>query len=107
MPESVQLDGYDISASQFPYHENLPRNVTLQIADAMSDPPAHMLGQYDIVNLRLFMSTVKGDEPSALLNHCIKLLSKCSVHSGLLQAHSAKNPEDSFNRGNSILTSTS
>lgn len=77
LPSSVQLDGYDLSDEQYP--ANLPSNVSLQVLNAMDDPPQHLLEQYDIVHLRLFLSVVKDNDPTSLFKHCLKLLSKCSL----------------------------
>ena len=41
----------------------------------MVEPPAHLKGQYDIVHIRLLMSTVTGGDPKPLLKHCYELLS--------------------------------
>ena len=72
---SATLDGYDISARQYPPNEWIPNNVKLHIVDATRDPPQHLQGYYDIVHIRLFLSIVENNNPSRILNHCLKLLS--------------------------------
>ena len=53
----------------------LPSNVKLYEKDAMEEPPQHLQGQYDIVHLRLFMSSVLKGDPAPVIRHCSKLLS--------------------------------
>ncbi|MCJ1287294.1 hypothetical protein MMC26_006642 [Xylographa opegraphella] len=40
----------------------------------MQEPPEKLVGRYDIVHVRLFLAVVNNDDPSPLLDHCIKLL---------------------------------
>ncbi|KAL8706876.1 MAG: hypothetical protein Q9201_000145 [Fulgogasparrea decipioides] len=72
LPSTVQLDGFDISAKQYP--AMLPRNVSLHVANALEDPPADRVGAYDIVHIRLFMGVVNDNNPVPLFDHCAKLL---------------------------------
>ena len=76
MPPSSELDGFDISDNQYPPRDCLPSNVSLEIGDAMDEPPAHLIGRYDVVHIRLFISLVTHNDPRPLLDHCCKLLSK-------------------------------
>jgi SAM-dependent methyltransferase len=50
---TCELDGFDISDSQFPPPEQLPNNVKLQLLDAKGPVPAHLQNRYDIINIRL------------------------------------------------------
>ncbi|RFU29636.1 hypothetical protein B7463_g6716, partial [Scytalidium lignicola] len=43
LPSSVQLDGYDISDSQYPSQAFLPNNVSLNVLDAFGDVPPHLV----------------------------------------------------------------
>lgn len=74
-----QLDGCDISGSQYPPKDCLPENVSLEIIDAMHKPPAHLIGRYDVVQIRLFISLVTNNDPRPLLDHCYRLLSKWAL----------------------------
>ena len=76
LPSSSQLDGFDISDSQFPVAENLPSNVKLYTQDAAAEPPQELHGQYDVVHLRLFLSVIADNDPGGVLRFCHKLLSK-------------------------------
>ena len=41
----------------------------------MNEPPAHLVGRYDVVHIRLFISLVTNNDPRSLLDHYCKLLS--------------------------------
>ena len=76
LPASTQLDGFDISASQYPHKLLLPSNVSLQTLDATNEPPQNLQGKYDVVHLRLFLIIVNNSDPIPIFDHCFKLLSK-------------------------------
>ena len=76
LPETTQLDGFDISADYFPVKEWLPSNVKLELLDALGDLPEHLVGQYDIVHLRTLVLIVRNNDPSRLLSNLIKMLSE-------------------------------
>lgn len=79
LPTSVQLDGFDISAAQYPAQEHLPANVHLAVLDSVSTKlPKEMYGQYDIVHLRLFIGVVRDRDPSPLLLNALNMLRKQS-----------------------------
>ncbi|KAJ5623353.1 hypothetical protein N7490_011958 [Penicillium lividum] len=67
LPQTVQMDGYDLSDSQFPHKSFLPTNVSLNILDAFGDVPADLVGKYDVVHLRFWSCIVKGNDPSRLV----------------------------------------
>ncbi|KAL4947724.1 hypothetical protein BDW69DRAFT_189923 [Aspergillus filifer] len=73
LPATCQLDGFDVDISQAPPREWLPANVSLHEWDVFSEPPEHLMGQYDIVHVRLLVFVVKGD-PTRILRSLIKLL---------------------------------
>lgn len=75
-PSSAHFDGFDISTDQFPHPDSLPRNVALYQLDARSSPPEALCGKYDVVHVRLLFSVIDGNDPTNILSHCIKLLSK-------------------------------
>ena len=42
----------------------------------MNEPPAYLVGKYDVVHIRLFISLVTNNDPRPLLDHCCRLLSE-------------------------------
>lgn len=78
LPPTAQLDGFDIDISDCPHKQWLPRNVTMQQLDALSEIPEHLVGMYDIVQLRLFQVVVKDNDPGPLLRNVLRMLSECS-----------------------------
>ncbi|KIM98665.1 hypothetical protein OIDMADRAFT_20143 [Oidiodendron maius Zn] len=74
LPKTVQLDGYDISDSQYPSQAGLGKNVSLNVLDAFGDVPHHLVGTYDVVHLRFWCCVVKGDNPTRLIRHAMNLL---------------------------------
>ncbi|KAJ2976261.1 hypothetical protein NQ176_g5053 [Zarea fungicola] len=74
VPPTVQLDGYDLSSSQFPHKSILPHNVTFSILDAFGDVPAELVGKYDVVHMRFWCCIVKGNDPTKLIRHAAALL---------------------------------
>ncbi|KFZ09187.1 hypothetical protein V501_05678 [Pseudogymnoascus sp. VKM F-4519 (FW-2642)] len=63
LPKTIQLDGYDISSSQYPSEAVLADNISLNVLDAFGDVPPHLAGKYDVVHLRFWCCVVKGDDP--------------------------------------------
>lgn len=70
----AQLDGFDISDSQFPPQQWLPSNVKLTTQDALAEVPDELEKRYDVVHLGLLV-LVAGDNPMTLLNNALKMLS--------------------------------
>lgn len=76
LPESTVLDGFDVSADQYPIPENRPANVTLSVWDCIQGQvPPQLEGAYDIVHLRLFVGVVSNCDPTPLLQNALKMLS--------------------------------
>lgn len=75
VPASTQLDGFDISAAQFPDKGWLPQNVTLSILDSLAPLPKHLVGKYDIVHIGLVVMLIKGENPVPLLKNVMAMLS--------------------------------
>lgn len=75
VPASTQLDGFDISAAQFPDKGWLPQNVTLSILDSLAPLPEHLVGKYDIVHIGLVVMLIKGENPVPLLKNVMAMLS--------------------------------
>lgn len=56
---SAQLDGFDINALNFPDAAYLPKSVTLKQLDILAKPmPAELIGIYDVVHIRAFVSVI-------------------------------------------------
>ena len=70
----AQLDGFDISDSQFPPQQWLPNNVKLRTHDALAEVPNELVEKYDVIHLGLLV-LVAGDNPTNLLNNAVKMLS--------------------------------
>lgn len=72
---SVQLDGYDITPVHFPAPAYLPQSITLKKLDVFSRPlPEEMIGVYDIVHVRGFVSMIANSNVTPLLSTALALL---------------------------------
>ncbi|TGO48570.1 hypothetical protein BOTNAR_0468g00040 [Botryotinia narcissicola] len=67
LPETVRIDGFDISDAQYPALGFLPKNVHLYVHDGFEDYPAEFLEQYDIVNARFWLCIVNDPDAKPLL----------------------------------------
>lgn len=74
---SAQLVGLDSNTSQAGPPQWLPPNVTVRQWDATAEVPSDLVGQFDIVNLRLFGLVIRED-PAPVLRNLIKMLSMYS-----------------------------
>ncbi|RAH51864.1 S-adenosyl-L-methionine-dependent methyltransferase [Aspergillus piperis CBS 112811] len=74
LPESVRLDGLDVSFDAAPLREWLPPNVTLHYWDVKSPVPEHLVGAYDLVNVRFFTIVLRNSEIKDALNNLSRLL---------------------------------
>ncbi|KAM7187813.1 hypothetical protein V8F33_011028 [Rhypophila sp. PSN 637] len=59
---NIQLDGFDIDIVQCPQPEWLPDNIKFHTWNAFEEPESDMVGQYDLVHVRLFGINVKNPE---------------------------------------------
>ena len=75
LPSSTVLDGFDISTAQFPPKEWLPGNVSLNFLDIFEEIPEHLLGIYDVINIRYFACVVKNNQPALVIENVSKMLS--------------------------------
>jgi hypothetical protein len=75
----VQFDGFDVTDAQFPPSEWLPSNVRLETWNVLEPVPEHLVGQYDVVNIRYFALVVRKENLSNLLKNLISLLSKFRI----------------------------
>ncbi|EFR01487.1 hypothetical protein MGYG_04495 [Nannizzia gypsea CBS 118893] len=74
LPESAQLDGFDISLANAPHKQWWPQNVTLRQWDIFDDVPEEMIGKYDIVHLRLLILVVENSDPRPIIQKVHKML---------------------------------
>ncbi|KAI9878027.1 MAG: hypothetical protein M1830_002147 [Pleopsidium flavum] len=74
LPPTVQLDGFDISLAQTPTPKWLPPNIKLHQWDMFTDPPAELVGQFDIVHVRLITLVIKDNNALPVINNLRKLL---------------------------------
>ena len=76
VPSDWTLQGFDISALQFPASHFLPKIVSLGVFDAFDDVPDDMNAKFDIVHIRAFAVVVKGGDPGPLIKNLLKMLSR-------------------------------
>ncbi|RYP09983.1 hypothetical protein DL765_008252 [Monosporascus sp. GIB2] len=72
---SAQLDGYDINSVNFPASAFLPSSISLKKLDILAKPlPEEMVGVYDIVHVRAFVSIIVNSDLTPLLSTVLALL---------------------------------
>ena len=71
----AQLHGFDKTVDDFPPRQWLPENVLLQQLDIFEPIPKTLIGQCDIVHVRLFMLVIQNDDPRPMLGYLVRLLS--------------------------------
>ncbi|PYH64780.1 class I SAM-dependent methyltransferase [Aspergillus vadensis CBS 113365] len=74
MPSTVQLHGFDISEDQYPPKHMWPRNVKLALLDAFKHVPPTLVGQYDVVHVRMWASNIRDGNTGPLMLHLQQLL---------------------------------
>ncbi|KAI1397743.1 hypothetical protein F4819DRAFT_503045 [Hypoxylon fuscum] len=72
---SAELDGYDVNPVNFPASSHLPQSMTLKKLDVLARPlPEEMIGTYDIVHVRAFVSIIVNSNLTPLLSTALALL---------------------------------
>ncbi|ATZ51101.1 hypothetical protein BCIN_06g05350 [Botrytis cinerea B05.10] len=71
---NAQLDGFDISTSQYPHSALLPSNVKLDVMDIFKPVPERLKGQYDVVHIGLLCVVIPGGDPRYVLDNVLTLL---------------------------------
>ena len=85
---SAVFDGFDISEDMYPQKVWLPANVLLRTLNIKEPVPAELVGQYDIVNLWLFIDIVDNDDDAKnILSNLKTLLSTISSPRFFLSLH--------------------
>ncbi|PHH92138.1 hypothetical protein CDD83_8811 [Cordyceps sp. RAO-2017] len=74
LPANCELHGFDVSAGQYPPGEWLPENVSLHEHDAFAPFAPEMLGSFDVVNLRFFITLLNGENIHTLIRNLKTLL---------------------------------
>lgn len=74
-PATVQLDGLDISFDAAPPRDWLPPNMSLHHWDIKAEVPEHLVGVYDVVNIRHFVFVLQQSDLKGVLDNLFKLLS--------------------------------
>ncbi|GAQ41452.1 hypothetical protein AKAW_05593 [Aspergillus niger] len=74
MPPTVQLHGFDISEEQYPPKHMWPENVSLALLDAFRDVPPTLVGQYDVVHVRMWAANIRDGKTGPLISHLQQLL---------------------------------
>ncbi|KAL3456462.1 hypothetical protein BJX64DRAFT_281355 [Aspergillus heterothallicus] len=71
----AQLDGFDINPVNFPDAAFLPSSVTVKQLDILAKPlPAELIGVYDVVHIRAFVSVVHDANLTPILTVASQLL---------------------------------
>lgn len=71
---TIQLDGLDISLSQAPPKAWLPANINMRVWNIFEDVPEDLVGQYDIVHVRLLLLVVTNANAVSVLQRLARLL---------------------------------
>lgn len=72
-PEAT-LDGYDISAMQYPETASLASNIKLKLLDVKKPIPPELEGTYDLVHVRLLSAAMLAPDWNLVVNNLVKLL---------------------------------
>ncbi|TGO65235.1 hypothetical protein BCON_0003g00290 [Botryotinia convoluta] len=106
LPESVQLDGLDVSFDAAPPSEWLPSNLTLRQWDVKKDVPEELVGVYDIVHIRNFLFVLQNHEVLHVLGNLVRMIkpggylqwAEPDVASFRIEKTKPENPTNAMNR---------
>lgn len=70
-----KLDGYDISATQFPSRDSLPSNISLMEHDILKPLSDEYSGYYDIISVRALVTALADDEWETAVRNMARCLS--------------------------------
>ncbi|KAF2491430.1 hypothetical protein BU16DRAFT_529954 [Lophium mytilinum] len=76
---NATLDGFDISADQFPHASTLPPKVRFSVLDGTKEIPEELVGKYDVVRVSLIVLVVKDGEPGGWIENLMRMLSMLST----------------------------
>ncbi|KAI0388601.1 S-adenosyl-L-methionine-dependent methyltransferase [Xylariaceae sp. FL0594] len=69
-----KLEGFDISLEAVPPKKWLPDNVSFDIWDIRKPVPEHLVGVYDVVNIRLLAFFLRDEEVPSALERVVRML---------------------------------
>ncbi|KAL4930306.1 uncharacterized protein BDV17DRAFT_289915 [Aspergillus undulatus] len=81
VPSTVQIDGFDITADQFPPADWLASNVNLHTLDILKPVPQVLEGQDDVVCIKYFGVLIRNNDPKYVLRNLVDMLK----HGGYIQ----------------------
>ncbi|KAI9642303.1 hypothetical protein NHQ30_009105 [Ciborinia camelliae] len=67
----AQLDGFDISTTQYPPSALLPPNVKLDTLDIFEPIPEQLRGQYDVIHISLLCLVIRDGDPRPVLDNVL------------------------------------
>ena len=79
LPPTARIDGFDLSAVQYPPRNWLPSNVHLHVQDSFAPFPPDHIGTYDIVHIRFFFTLLNSTNVEKLIQNLLTLLSMYSL----------------------------
>lgn len=74
LPDTVKIDGFDISGDQYAPATSRPKNLHVHIQDCFKPFPAKFIGSFDIVYGRFWLCLVNNPDAAVLLKNMISLL---------------------------------
>lgn len=74
LPDTVRIDGFDISPSQFVPTSAKPSNLHLHLHDCFKPFPTEFIGKFDVVHARFWLCLVNGPDAPDLLRNFVSLL---------------------------------
>jgi SAM-dependent methyltransferase len=96
-PATVQLDGLDISFDAAPPRDWLSPNMNLHHWDIKAEVPEHLVGVYDVVNVRHFAFVLQQSDLKGVLDNLFKLLSMSTASTMLISLTAGlQSPEGIF-----------
>lgn len=78
LPPSARVVAYDITDAHFPTPEYWASNVKFDHLDSLGDVPESLVGQFDVVHLRMWAFIIRDNDPSPLIRNVTKMLSRSS-----------------------------
>ncbi|KAJ5808619.1 hypothetical protein N7474_009888 [Penicillium riverlandense] len=74
LPNTCQLDGFDLSDAMFPSKDALPANITFYQQNLLEPFPHEYLGKYDVVNVRVMVVVLSSNEWEPAVRNMMTLL---------------------------------
>ncbi|KAJ5731187.1 uncharacterized protein N7483_005695 [Penicillium malachiteum] len=71
---SLRVTAFDIAGTHFPSPEFWPSNAKFALLNSLQDVPSELVGQFDVIHLRMWAFVVRGDDPSPLIQNAAKML---------------------------------